>query len=120
MRVTGEFRLMENVHSSYGHPRAAAVPPRTVRRKGGERWARDLVARIYLFSRERFFVRSIGNAIGFRVGSRVRPFRRLGIVVAGMSCIVACVCGVAHARELDVPFRAIVPNSWTLLPRAPE
>jgi hypothetical protein len=40
--------------------------------------------------------------------------------VAGLLLIVACACNVASARELDVPFRAIVPNSWTLLPRTPD
>ena len=49
----------------------------------------------------------------------MRLFKRLG-TVAGLSFIVAYAGGVADARELDVPFRAIVPNSWTLLPRAPD
>ena len=49
----------------------------------------------------------------------MRHFKRLG-TVAGLSFIVALACSVADARELDVPFRAIVPNSWTLLPRAPD
>ena len=44
----------------------------------------------------------------------MRLFRRIRTVVTGVSCVVACVCGVAHAREPDVPFRALVPNSWTL------
>jgi len=51
----------------------------------------------------------------------MRPFRRLGTIAAVVSSIVALTCGsVADARELDVPFQAIVPNSWTLLPRAPD
>ena len=49
----------------------------------------------------------------------MRRFKRLG-TVAGLSFIVALSYSVADARELDVPFRAIVPNSWTLLPRAPD
>jgi hypothetical protein len=50
----------------------------------------------------------------------VRAFR-LGTGVAVMSFVVAgACCAVADARELDVPFRAIVPNSWTLLPRAAD
>ena len=49
----------------------------------------------------------------------MRLFRRLG-TVAALSFILALACSVADARELDVPFRAIVPNSWTLLPRAAD
>lgn len=51
----------------------------------------------------------------------VRPLRSCGIVIAILSLSLAAVYSpVADARELDVPFRAIVPNSWTLLPRAPD
>jgi hypothetical protein len=51
----------------------------------------------------------------------VHPFKRLGTVATVMSFVGACACGsVADARELDVPFRGIVPNSWTLLPRAAD
>jgi len=55
----------------------------------------------------------------YRGIKRMRRFKRLG-TVAGLSFIVALSYSVADARELDVPFRAIVPNSWTLLPRAPD
>ena len=51
----------------------------------------------------------------------MRSFRRIGSMVAVIFGVVAGACGsVADARELDVPFQAIVPNSWTLLPRSPD
>jgi len=51
----------------------------------------------------------------------VRPFRPVGIVLAILSLSVAAAySSVADAREADVPFRFIVPNSWTLLPPAPD
>jgi hypothetical protein len=51
----------------------------------------------------------------------VRPFRPVGIVLTILSLSVATVyCSVTDAQEADVPFRSIVPNDWTLLPRAPD
>ena len=52
---------------------------------------------------------------------RVRPLRCLGTIATVLSLSVATAYSqVAAAREADVPFRAIVPNDWTLLPRAPD
>src|SRR4029079_18238295 len=63
----------------------------------------------------------LATQLGRAWDHRMRPFRRLGTIAAVVSSIVALTCGsVADARELDVPFQAIVPNSWTLLPRAPD
>lgn len=53
----------------------------------------------------------------------MRPFKRLGTlgtIAAVVSPIIALACGAVDARVLDVPFRAIVPNDWTLLPQAPD
>jgi hypothetical protein len=49
----------------------------------------------------------------------VRPFRSVGTALVILSLSVAA-AWVADAREPNVPFRAIVPNDWTLLPRAPD
>jgi hypothetical protein len=52
---------------------------------------------------------------------RVRPSRRVRTVVTLLALVVASACGsIVAARESDVPFRGIVPDSWTLLPRAPD
>jgi hypothetical protein len=64
-------------------------------------------------------MRAIGNSVGLHGTNTVRTLRRLG-TAAGLYLMVACACAAADARELDVPFRAIVPNNWTLLPRAPD
>jgi hypothetical protein len=62
----------------------------------------------------------LSNQSDFIAGSMtMRHCIRLG-TAAALSSILGLACGVADARELDVPFRAIVPNSWTLLPRAPD
>jgi hypothetical protein len=51
----------------------------------------------------------------------MRPFRPLG-TVATILCLVAASAYSpgAGAREADVPFQSIVPDTWTLLPRAPD
>jgi hypothetical protein len=52
---------------------------------------------------------------------RVRPLRCLGTIATVLSLSVATAYSqAAAAREADVPFQAIVPNDWTLLPRAPD
>jgi hypothetical protein len=62
----------------------------------------------------------LGNRI-WQGMKEVRPFRRRGIVIAILSLLLAAAYSpVADARESDVPFRAIVPDNWTLLPRAPD
>jgi hypothetical protein len=52
----------------------------------------------------------------------LRCFRLFGTVFAILSFIVAAtyVVSTANAREADVPFRSIVPSSWTLAPPAPQ
>jgi hypothetical protein len=49
---------------------------------------------------------------------RVRPFGTVGAVLSFIVAL-AC-CSVAEAREPAVPFSAIIPDDWTLLPRAPD
>ena len=51
----------------------------------------------------------------------MRPFRPLG-TVATILCLVAASAYSpgASAREADVPFQSIAPDTWTLLPRAPD
>lgn len=52
---------------------------------------------------------------------RVRRFGFLGTFVTVLSFWVATAHSlVAEAREADAPFRGIVPNNWTLLPREPD
>ena len=48
----------------------------------------------------------------------MRCFRLFGTVFAILSFIVAgtYVASTANAREADVPFRSIVPSSWSLAP----
>jgi hypothetical protein len=52
----------------------------------------------------------------------VNPIRPIGTVVAVLSLAVATshASPAANAREADIPFRSIVPNSWTLLPPEPQ
>jgi hypothetical protein len=52
----------------------------------------------------------------------LRCFRLFGTVFAILSSIVAgtYVASTANAREADVPFRSIVPSSWTLAPPEPQ
>lgn len=50
-----------------------------------------------------------------------RLFRSLGTVVTILSLVAASAYSSgAGARESDVPFRSMVPDAWTLLPRAPD
>jgi serine/threonine-protein kinase len=53
--------------------------------------------------------------------NNLRLFRPIGTVLA-LSLMVATthVIPDANAREADIPFRSIVPNSWTLLPPEPQ
>ena len=48
----------------------------------------------------------------------LNPIRPIGTVVAVLSLAAATTytSPAATAREADIPFRSIVPNSWTLLP----
>jgi len=57
------------------------------------------------------------NRIGIGM-KRVRPFGTVGAVLSFIVAL-AC-CSVAEAREPAVPFSAIIPDDWTLLPRAPD
>jgi hypothetical protein len=50
----------------------------------------------------------------------VRPFRALGTVTFLSLMIASAYISGSDARESDVPFRSIVPDTWTLLPRAPD
>jgi hypothetical protein len=51
----------------------------------------------------------------------VRPYRPVGTVLAILFLSVAAAYSTeTDAREADVPFGGIVPNDWTLLPRAPD
>jgi hypothetical protein len=51
----------------------------------------------------------------------VHPFRPLGTVAKILSLVAASAYSSgAGAREADVPFRSIIPDAWTLLPRAPD
>jgi hypothetical protein len=48
----------------------------------------------------------------------LRSYRFIGTVLSTVSLMVgtAHLIPAANAREADIPFRSIVPNSWTLLP----
>jgi hypothetical protein len=49
------------------------------------------------------------------------PFRPVGTLATMLALMVTSVYSpLADAREVDVPFRSIVPYSWTLLPPAPD
>ena len=51
----------------------------------------------------------------------MRAVRPLGTAVTILSLVAASAYSPgADARESDVPFRSIVPDTWTLLPRAPD
>jgi hypothetical protein len=52
----------------------------------------------------------------------LRCFRPFGTVFAILSFIVAAtyVASTTNARETEVPFRSIVPSSWTLAPPEPQ
>jgi hypothetical protein len=52
----------------------------------------------------------------------LNPIRPIGTVVAVLSLAAATTytSPAATARETDIPFRSIVPNSWTLLPSEPQ
>ena len=52
----------------------------------------------------------------------MNPIRPIGTVVAVLSLAAATTytSPAANAREADIPFRSIVPNSWTLLPSEPQ
>jgi hypothetical protein len=50
-----------------------------------------------------------------------RPFRFVGTLATILALVIASAyCSVADARQSEVPFRSLVPNSWTLLPPAPD
>jgi hypothetical protein len=52
----------------------------------------------------------------------LNPIRPIGTVVAVLSLAAATTYTnpAANAREADIPFRSIVPNTWTLLPSEPQ
>lgn len=65
-------------------------------------------------------VRCIKLPFGPHRTKAVRPHRPVRAVVAFLVISLATAPGTVAAREADVPFRGIVPNNWTLLPRAPD
>ena len=46
------------------------------------------------------------------------PIRSIGPLIVALS--LAVVGSAANAREADMPFRSLAPNSWTLLPPDPQ
>jgi hypothetical protein len=59
------------------------------------------------------------NRIGHRM--KTRPFRPVGTLATILAFVVASAySSVADAPQSEVPFRSLVPNSWTLLPPAPD
>jgi hypothetical protein len=68
--------------------------------------------------RERSIPRAIGDFVGLaweQQSAHIQTRNRGGHFLYGRMGL-----RIADAREIDVPFRPIVPNSWTLLPRAPD
>jgi len=53
-----------------------------------------------------------------RYENNVSPMRSVGPLIAVLSLAVAVsyASPAANAREAYIPFRSLVPNSWTLLP----
>ena len=57
-----------------------------------------------------------------RYENNVSPMRSVGPLIAVLSLAVAVsyASPAANAREAYIPFRSLVPNSWTLLPPDPQ
>ena len=54
--------------------------------------------------------------------NNMSPIRSAGtlIVVLSLAVAVSYASLAAKAREADMPFQSLVPNSWTLLPPDPQ
>jgi hypothetical protein len=50
--------------------------------------------------------------------NNMSPIKSIGPLIVALSLAVAG--SAANAREADIPFRSLVPNSWTLLPPDPQ
>jgi hypothetical protein len=60
--------------------------------------------------------RDLGDAAQYE--NNMSPIWSIGPLIVALSLAVAG--SAANAREADIPFRSLVPNSWTLLPPDPQ